>query len=269
MESPRQVHLTLLPSHPCPYLPDREARSAGFLCGRMSAEVYRGLLDAGFRRSGKLVYRPACAGCRECRAMRIAVDGFVMSKSQRRVWRRNQDLVVTVNALHGRPSPRPSPGVPGEGEREKGVRGEVEKVARARDEKFQLYARYVREWHGREEDATEAAFVEFLYDSPVLTLEVEYRDEGGKLLGVGICDRSRESLSSVYFYFDPSEARRGLGTFGVLWEIDFARRERIDWYYLGYWIRGCSAMEYKARFGPHEILGEDGVWRKWSAGAGG
>src|SRR4051812_49148657 len=90
VDSPRQVQLSLLPAHDCAYLPGREARSAGFLAARMSPEVYRGLMDAGFRRSGRLVYRPACGGCHECRAMRISVERFAMSKSQRRVWRKNQ-----------------------------------------------------------------------------------------------------------------------------------------------------------------------------------
>jgi arginine-tRNA-protein transferase len=228
--NPRSIQLTLLPPHPCPYLPDRQARSAGFLASRISPEVYRGLMDAGFRRSGRLVYRPACVGCHECRAMRIAVDQFTPSKSQRRVWRRNQDLVVTV-----------APAAPSQ-------------------EKYELYARYVRQWHGRDEDATERAFVEFLYDSPVFTYEMEYRDKGGKLLGVGICDVSETSLSSVYFYFEPTESKRALGTFGVLWEMEYARAHKLAWYYLGYWVNDCAAMAYKARFGPHEILGADGIW---------
>ncbi len=134
---------------------------------------------------------------------------------------------------------------------------------------MQQHQRYVREWHGKEEDATAEAFVSFLYESPVETMEMEYRDAAGRLIGVGVCDVSKESLSSVYFYFDPAEAKRGLGTFGVLWEMEFARRENIAWYYLGYWVAGCGAMKYKAGFGPHEILGEDGAWRGTESGAAG
>jgi leucyl-tRNA---protein transferase len=223
--------LTLLPPHACTYLTGRIARSRGFLCGRMPGEMYRELMDAGFRRSGLLVYQPACVGCAECRSLRIPVEGFRPTASQRRTWRRNSDLVVTA------------------------AKGQ------ATAEKLELYARYVRERHHREEDATEEAFISFLYESPVETIDVEYRDACGKLLGVGVCDRVDRGLSSVYYYFDPSESRRGLGTFGVLWEIEFARREKLPYYYLGYWIRGCGTMDYKASFGPHELLGEDGIWR--------
>ena len=33
------------------------------------------------------------------------------------------------------------------------------------------------------------------------------------------------------------------------------------YYYLGYWVAGCGAMEYKATFRPCELLGTDGLWR--------
>jgi arginine-tRNA-protein transferase len=82
------------------------------------------------------------------------------------------------------------------------------------------------------------------------------------LLAVGICDMSPLSLSSVYFYFDPSESRRGLGTFGALREIAFTRQHQIPHYYLGYYVSGCGAMEYKAPFRPNEILCTDGIWRE-------
>ena len=92
-------------------------------------------------------------------------------------------------------------------------------------------------------------------------MEFLYRDTGGTLIGVGICDVCEESLSSVYFYFDPGERKRGLGTFSAMWEIAWAGEAGIPFYYLGYWVRGCGAMEYKANFRPCEVLGTDGVWR--------
>src|SRR5207245_214153 len=113
-------------------------------------------------------------------------------------WRRNADLLV---AVAGPPEPT--------------------------QEKFDLYTRYLRGRHDRaDEDANDfAGFVQFLYQSPVNTLEFTYRLPGASrsLAGVGICDLcDGRSLSSVYFYFDPAHARRGLGTFSTLWEIDFA-----------------------------------------------
>lgn len=199
----------------------------------VSGNGYQKLLDSGFRRSGAMIYQPMCSRCRACIPLRVPVEGFKPAKSQRRAIRRNGDVTVQV-------------GVP-----------------EATREKWELYERYQREWHqkpmGDSEDVME--FVAFLYRSPVESVEFEYRDRWGRLLGVGIGDLCPESLSSVYFYFDPREARRSIGTFSALYEIQWARERGLKYWYAGYWIKECSAMTYKARFRPCEILGTDGIWR--------
>lgn len=232
LPAPVKVSLTTLGEHACSYLPGRTSQSRAFWAERMRPAVYHGFMDAGYRRSGKLVYQPVCRGCRACVSIRVPVETFRPSKSQRRCGRRNEDLRVGVAE------------------------------AKATDEKYDLYRRYVVGRHQRSaEEEDRESFERFLYDSPVETLEFTYRDDAGRLLGVGLCDASAESLSSVYFYFDPAESRRGLGTFSALYEIGAAARLKIPHYYLGYWVDGCAAMEYKAAFRPAEVLGADGVWR--------
>ena len=229
---PRRIPLATLPEHPCSYLPGRMMLNRGFLCDQMPAGLYLELMNAGFRRSGTFIYQPICSHCRECQPIRVPVRDFQPSKSQRRVWRRNSDLRVIVEV------PKPTA------------------------EKFDLYCRYVRGRHDPDKPERFGRFVDFLYTSPVDTLEISCRDASGRLLGVGIVDVcERRSLSSVYFYFDPAESKRGLGTFSSLWEIAFARERRIPYYYLGYYIRACATMSYKANFAPHELLGPDGAWR--------
>jgi leucyl-tRNA---protein transferase len=227
LPAPADVRLTVLPEHDCPYLPPRRAITRGLLVGRASPEIYHDFLDAGFRRSGKLIYQPVCHGCRQCVSIRVPVDQFRPSKSQRRYFRRNADLIVRG----GLPMPTP--------------------------EKQQLYDRYVTGWHGHTK--TES-FESFLYESPVETIEFCYRNTAGRLLAVGICDISPQSLSSVYFYFDPTDAKRGLGTFGALYELEWAAKAKIPFYYLGYWVHGCGAMQYKANYRPCELLLPDGRW---------
>jgi arginine-tRNA-protein transferase len=199
----------------------------------VSGEGYQRLLDAGFRRSGSMIYQPMCSGCRACIPLRVPVESFAPSKSQRRAVRSNSDVVVQV----GTPEPT--------------------------REKWELYERYQREWHqkpmGDSDEVME--FVAFLYRSPIESIEFEYRDRWGKLLGVGIGDLCPASLSSVYFYFDPREARRSLGTFSALYEIQWARLRGMKYWYAGYWINECPAMAYKSRFRPCELLGTDGIWR--------
>lgn len=236
---PVRVRLIVTPEHPCPYLPGRVARNRAAWAEQIPGSVYHQFMDAGFRRSGKVLYQPVCRGCRQCQMIRVPVATFRPGKSQRRCRRRNEDLVVTLD------NPVPTA------------------------EKLALYLRYATDWHGKDKtEEDRESFEAFLYDSPVDTVEYCYRDGSGRLLAVGICDVCPESFSSVYFYHDPAEARRGLGTFGALVEIDDARRMGIPYYYLGYWVDGCRAMQYKGSFRPNELLHPDGVWRPHGADAG-
>jgi len=228
LSPPVSVELTVLPGQPCPYLPGRESVSRGVYAPQLPPMLYHAFMDAGFRRSGRIVYQPVCVGCRECRPLRVLVPEFRPSKSQRRVTRRNTDLEVKMG-----------PAV-GDGER------------------YELYRKYTAQWHGGEA-GDYGEFRRFLYESPVETIEFSYR-LGPKLVAAGVCDVCEQSLSSVYFYFDPDHGRRSLGTYGALVEIEFARRVGIPYYYLGYWVRGSATMAYKANFGPHEVLDESGEW---------
>ena len=237
LPAPARVPLTVLPEHACPYLPGRLAQLRAFLVTRMPGDVYHELMDAGFRRSGRMVYQPVCRGCRACVPIRVPVARFAPSKSQRRCARRNADLHVTVAP------------------------------PRASDEKFALYGRYTSQWHGATTPDSRAEFDAFLYESPADTIEFTYRAGGatGRVLAVGICDVCPpRALSSVYFWFDPAHARRGLGTYGALVEIERARSAGVAHYYLGYWVRDCAAMSYKSSFRPFQLLDTDGVWRESS-----
>ncbi len=159
------------------------------------------------------------------------MNDFVPGRSLRRCRNRNADLVVTEGSLE------------------------------PDEEKFHLYRRYQQQRHGDTGHLDWHSFVDFLYDSPVDTREFTYRDPEGRLVAVGICDVCDDSLSSVYFYYDPEGSRRSLGTFGVLHEIEYCRQRGIPMYYLGFWVDGCTAMAYKTNFRPYEALGGDGVWR--------
>jgi len=55
--------------------------------------------------------------------------------------------------------------------------------------------------------------------------------------------------------------RRSLGTRSILWLIEQATSEGLDFVYLGYWIAESQKMAYKARFQPLEALTRDG-WRR-------
>ena len=69
----------------CPYLPGQQERKIfTHLVGKRAAGLNDLLTQTGFRRSQTIAYRPACESCRACVSVRVLVDDFRPSDSQRR-----------------------------------------------------------------------------------------------------------------------------------------------------------------------------------------
>ena len=215
---------------PCPYLADRQRRYEFFLAVDVSAREVAGLLAAGWRKFGIYYFRPACPDCRQCIPLRVPVTRFRPSRSQRRVLKRCRDLQAGFAPLH--PDRR----------------------------LFEIYRS-----HAAERFAIDCDWEEFLLHFHLPScpgLQTEIRRDGALIAG-GFLDVGSDCLSSIYFCFDPGYGRYNLGTFGVLQEIDHARRLGRDWYYLGYYVPGCGRMRYKDHFRPREYFHWDS--RQWLA----
>ncbi len=216
---------------PCPYLPGRKERKlATEISGGEAAALYDRLSRAGFRRSHSFAYRPACQGCAACVPVRVLAGRFRPGPSLRRVWRVNQDLTA-----RNRP-------------------------ARATQEQFTLFARYLRARHG-EGDMAGMSFGEYrtmVEESRLDTRMTEFRDSSGALVAACLGDWLSDGPSAVYSFFEPALERRSLGSYMVLWLIEQARLAGLPHTYLGYWIAGSPKMAYKARFRPIEGLGPNG-----------
>lgn len=223
--------------HECGYWPDRNARDL-VLDPRdpRLAAAYPQALEWGFRRSGDLVYRPNCPGCRACVPVRIPVARFRPDRSQRRCLARNAQVEARI--------------VP----------------AQRTAEHFALYRRYLAARHrdGGMDDHGTVEFDQFLVGGWSETRFLELRDPGGadgpgRLLAVAVTDRVPHALSAVYTFYEPDLPARGLGTLAILHQVQWARREGLQHLYLGYWIDGHAKMDYKRRFRPLEAF--DG--RRW------
>lgn len=103
-------------------------------------------------------------------------------------------------------------------------------------------------------------YARWFVESCTATLEMRYVLRG-RLVGVGILDVGRLDSSSVYFYFDPDESRRSLGTFSVLAECAWLRARGGRYHYLGLHVAASRHLAYKASFYPHERL-VGGLWRR-------
>ena len=121
-------------------------------------------------------------------------------------------------------------------------------------ERFHRYQQVAKGWPAPDADAMDA-----FADNPFPTEEWCYVvDE--RLVAVGYVDALPDGLSAIYFFYDPDERHRSLGTFNVLSIVDAARQRGLPWVYLGYYVEGCRSVEYKGRFRPNEVLRPDGTW---------
>lgn len=225
----------LTPGGPCPYLPGRVERKVfARLSGSIAQPLNEALTHSGFRRSQMIAYRPACEGCSACVSVRIVVADFEPSRSQRRVAKRNTDL----------------------------VRSEVS--AAATREQFALLRTYLDSRHagGGMSDMGLFDYVAMVEETPVDTHIVEYRERNvaghTQLMACALTDVLRDGLSMVYSFYHPGEHERSLGTHMILDHVDAARARGLPYVYLGYWIDGSDKMEYKSRFRPLEALGQHG-----------
>lgn len=216
---------------PCPYLPGRvERKLFTRLIGPYAAEVNSTLSRAGFRRSHDVVYRPVCPNCQACVPVRVPVDGFVPTRSQKRVARTNEDIRL------------------------------IERPAYATAEQYRLFSGYQNSRHGESDMARMAMgdFAAMIDEGRADTCLLEARDAAGRLIACMLTDRLSDGFSAVYCFYDARQDQRSLGTFMILGLIERARQERLPYVYLGYWIEHSRKMAYKVRFRPLEALGRDG-----------
>src|SRR5216683_5988621 len=211
-------HFVASPS-PCPYLPDREwSMEYEYVRSMTRGEYLHRMLD-NWRRFGGMMFRPSCPSCTACRAIRVVVNKFRPDRSQRRVRQANE---AEVEMYVGEP-----------------------KITRA---KLDLYDRYhafqsVHKGWPEHPAKDSASYAESFVHHPIPVEEWRYHlDE--KLVGVGYVDclkdddSSASGLSAIYFFHDPEQRRRSLGTWNVLRLIEEARRRRMPYLYLGYYIEG-------------------------------
>src|SRR6516162_1429936 len=215
----------------CPYVPGRAERKLVVeLVGNSSALFYDDLSRAGFRRSHRFAYRPACRGCASCVPVRIAVERFSYTRSTRRIRNVNRDLRGSLVA------------------------------ARATPEQFRLFSAYQRLRHG-DSDMASMRYGDFrgmVEDTPVRTAMAEFRDGCGSLVAASLIDLLDDGVSAVYSFYDPHHTKRSLGIWSVLWLVEECRRRGQPFVYLGYWIADSPKMAYKDRFPALERLDERG-----------
>ena len=218
---------------PCPYVPGRTERKVVTELAGVSAETLHDRLSrGGFRRSHNIAYAPVCPNCNACVPIRIHAPKFVPDRTQKRIERRNADLMVQ------------------------------EMPPRATAEQYALFQSYQQARHG-DGDMSSMSFYDYramVEDTPIETAVIEFRLPGGHLVGACLTDRLGDGLSAVYSFFETDLTQRSLGTYAIIWLVRRAVELGLENVYLGYWVKESRKMAYKAKFHPSEIL-RGGQWR--------
>ena len=240
-ESSLKAQFYLTAPQPCAYLQGREERKVfTTLQGQNASAVNNALSLRGFRRSQSVIYRPACVGCSACMSIRIPVESFQPSRTQRRTADRNCDV----------------------------ERRTCE--AWATEAQFRLFRRYLDHRHadGGMADMDAFDYASMVDETPVNSTLVEYtlRDPGAttrRLIGACLTDVLADGLSMVYSFFEPEERVRSLGSYMILDHVHLAREMGLPFVYLGYWVPGSQKMQYKVNFRPFELC-DGSTWRRFS-----
>ena len=239
---------------PCPYLADRyERKLFTHLTLDKPNVVVDNLLRDGFRRSQNIAYMPYCEECSACVSVRVLSDEFVPSKSQKRVIKRNQDLVAK----------------------------RIDPVITT--EQYAIFRDYIDARHedGGMADMSVLDYRMMVEDSIIDTVITEYRmrpaDADGNdaeveakaqdfeswpLVAVALCDHLGDGISMVYSFFDPDQRDRSLGTYMILEQISYTQKLEQPYVYLGYWIEESDKMNYKTKFVPQEHMTTEGWIRR-------
>ncbi len=212
----------------CPYNMDGPATFYQGLFGPLSKRMMELFLAAGYRRNGNCLYTMHCESCSACVPIRLHPKIYKPNRNQKRVWKKNRDVNVSIGAIH------PS------------------------HENMELCDRFLQSRYPNKGNTAAAYYSGFFLNRIVSTFEIRYRVKG-QLIGNAIVDIGNNWLNAVYFFFDHDEAKRSPGIYNILTMIKFCLQKKIEYLYLGYNIDQISAMNYKKRFSPH-FLYKNSQW---------
>jgi leucyl-tRNA---protein transferase len=207
-------------------------------------QVTPGHLDAllanGWRHFGKYFFRYNLGfldfDIRRVIPLRTRLSEFSLSKSQRRVLRKNEDVEVCIRPIE--------------------IDDAAEKLFHRHKERF-------------DHNIPESIF-DFLprdaASAPCETKEVcVYKN--AELLAASYFDIGARTASGIYAIFEPAERARSLGIFTMLKEIEYAIETGKEFYYQGYSYEGESFYDYKKRFLGTEMFDWNGNWKAFTTEA--
>lgn len=257
----------------CGYLPDKKWSLEYEYISSMTGGEYLQRMIEGWRHFGPMLFRPSCRDCKACQSIRVPIQRFNPTRSQKRNAKLNDGIIE--------------------------LRIGPPQVSQAKLKLYDRFHAFQSEHKGwpehpaKDAESYSSSFVESAFPPPGGSLETGSVEEwcyylDDRLIGVGYVDflppvvdmqgkpgpegrlplaRADTGepldggLSAIYFFYHPEERHRGLGVWNILSLIAEAKRRSLPYLYLGYFVKGCPSMAYKVNFEPNQLLGEDGQWR--------
>lgn len=212
----------------------------------LAPEVFDQFLVRGWRLLGQSLVRHNFSVCRGeiCHTipLRIRLDDFEPSKSQRQLLRRSNALVVKHSPI------------------------------RFSRQKFLLFDLHTQRLQERQPSSLASFLNPFSAQVPVKGQEYRiYLDK--KMVACSFFHLGAEAVSGTYCIFDPAYGQYSLGTYTMLLELLLAKELGKKYYYHGYAYNVPSQFDYKLNFTALESMNwETGEWkaidrlpvRRWS-----
>ncbi len=200
---------------------------------RLSHEHMDAAWANGWRHFGSYFFRYSRSGIDENShhviPLRIRLDQFKLSKSQKRIVSKNRDVQIVVRDA---------------------VRDQ---------QKIDLFERHKR----RFTDNVPDDLTNFTGDAPA-TVPCETKEiclfKDDRLIAASFWDIGHISTSSLYAMFEPDESKRSLGIYLIVLSILFSIQNNKIFYYPGYAHRESSFYDYKKKLNALYYFNWRGDW---------
>lgn len=206
-----------------------------FNADKLALRRWEQLLAEGWRHNGKLMFRASHDVDEKgllhyVLPLRYRLKGFELTKSQRKIWHKNQDLKHVFRPF-------------------------TDEL-----EKHELFFQHIEKFKFHKPDSI-FNFVSPEPHRPFTTWELCVYDKD-KLIACSFIDITRRTLSSTYAMYDLEESKRSLGIYTMVLEIQHAIAKKRQFYYPGYAYFQPSFFDYKKKFNNTEFY--DWRTKEWA-----
>lgn len=213
----------------CEYFNNEVSSFRYFYIEDCNSHFANGLLVRGWRRFGEYFFVPTCKSCSKCLTIRVLVNDYKLSKTHKRIIKKNLNTKIYIS--------RPS----------------IDSIKLDLFNRYHLFMSQKKGW--KYEPYTMDMYIDnFINGFMDYGYEFTYKTQDDELIGVGLVDIFKDSISAIYFYYDPKFLSLSPGTFNIINQLLFAKNKNIAHFYPGYYIANHYSMGYKKNFKPFEVL---------------